>query len=139
MTEELEKNRNINRGFRKLNIWQLAIEVYRQEHAILSDIKSLSLKSRAQIEDSALSISSNIAEGYSRRTIKETIRFYEIALGSSAENFSQLNALVAAGQISETQFTGLDSLLYELENKLIKLNKNLIAQIKNGDEWRTDY
>lgn len=134
-----DKNRNLNRGFRKLEIWNLAIELYRTEVVALKANNQISWKVKAQIEDSTLSISSNIAEGYSRISIRETLRFYEFALSSAAENFSQLTALCSAGQIDEKYFSDFDSLIYELENKLLKMNKSLISQIKLGEEWRTDY
>ncbi|MFH2031817.1 MAG: four helix bundle protein, partial [Bacteroidota bacterium] len=55
----------------------------------IDSINSISYKTKAQIEDSALSVSSNIAEGYARRSIKENIQFNNIALASLAENYSQ--------------------------------------------------
>jgi len=70
---------------------------------------------KAQIEDSALSVSSNIAEGYSRRSIKETLRFYEIALASSAENYSQIFTLFNAEQIIEDNFYDYDANYMDLE------------------------
>jgi len=39
----------------------------------------------SQMRRSAISISSNIAEGFGRRTGKEKIRFYDIAIGSLFE------------------------------------------------------
>ena len=94
---------------------------------------------KAQIEDSALSISSNIAEGYSRRSIKETLRFYEIALASSAENYSQLFTLFNAEQILEDDFNDYDAKLYEFENGLVKMNKSLINRMNSVQEWNIDY
>jgi len=133
------KRRNINRGFRKLDIWILSIEYYQILNEILKDYSKIPYKIKAQVEDSALSISSNIAEGYSRRTLKENLRFYEIALSSAAENCSQLHALKEAKQISQTEFELLDKKLYEIENKLIKMNKTLVQKLKNGSSWNSDY
>ena len=88
MDEQLfNRNRNIHRGFRGLEIWKKAIEIYKLVYNLLKDDHRVPFKIKAQIEDSVLSISSNIAEGYSRRTIKENLRFYEIALSSAAENY----------------------------------------------------
>ena len=44
----------------------------------------------SQLTRSAVSIPSNIAEGYSRSSIKEQLRFVEIAIGSSYEMETQL-------------------------------------------------
>lgn len=105
----------------------------------LSTNKAIPLKIKAQIEDSALSISSNIAEGYARSSPKENLRFNEIALGSTAENCSQIHALKAAGQISLTEFETLDTKLYEIENEIIKMNKTILKMIGEGKKWNSDY
>ncbi|GAI05450.1 unnamed protein product [marine sediment metagenome] len=135
----LEKNKNINRGFRKLEIWQKAIEIYKLVYEILKQKQNIPFKVKAQIEDSALSISGNIAEGYSRRSIKENLRFYEIALSSAAENYSQMFALQTTSQISKEEFKNYDDKMYELENKMIKMNQKLISKLNNGSEWKSDY
>ncbi|MFA5805277.1 MAG: four helix bundle protein [Melioribacteraceae bacterium] len=138
-SEFLERNRNINRGFRKLEIWKKAVEIYRQVHNVIKKNRDIPFKVKAQIEDSALSISSNIAEGYSRRSIKETLRFYEIVLASSAENYSQLFTLFNAEQILEDDFNDYDAKLYEFENGLVKMNKSLINRMNSVQEWNIDY
>ena len=137
--KKLNRNRNVNRGFRKLVIWRKAIEIYQIVYEILKKNKEIPFKVRAQIEDSALSISSNIAEGYSRRTIKENLRFYEIALSSSAENYSQMFALNITGQILDDDFDKYDYHLDELENKLINMNKDLISKLSSNKNWKSDY
>lgn len=139
MLEVNSKRKNINRGFRKLDIWQLSIEYYKLTVEVFSKYESILFKVRAQIQDSALSISSNIAEGYARRTLKENLRFNEIALSSSAENCSQIHALKESGQISPSEFELLDTKLYEVENKIIRMNKTLIKKLNNGAKWNSDY
>jgi four helix bundle protein len=68
------RNRSIIRGFRKLDVRELGIQVYKQIHKLMNSKKNIPFKIIAQIEDAALSMSRNIAEGYVRRTIKENIR-----------------------------------------------------------------
>ena len=135
----LNRNRNINRGFRGLIIWQLAVKLYKYESRILETNKKLPFKVVAQIKDSVLSISSNIAEGYSRRSIKENLRFYEIALSSLSENYSQIFTLNNANEISDKDFDLIDSKLFELENKMIRMNQTLIEKINNNIEWKDNY
>jgi len=139
MLEEFSQRKNINRGFRKLEIWKLSAEYYKMIFEVLSTNKAIPLKIKAQIEDSALSISSNIAEGYSRRSIKENVRFNEIALSSSAENCSQIHALKESGQLTLSEFESLDSKLYEIENKIIRMNQSLIIKMNSGEKWESDY
>ena len=94
---------------------------------------------RAQIEDSIFSVHSNIAEGYSRRYLKETIQFNNIALASLAENYSQNFALLESEDIDKEWFDEYDSKHYSLENKLINYNKSQIKHLKEKTDWRTDY
>ena len=74
------------RGFRDLKIWQqgksLALEIYAVSHNFSRD-ELFALTS--QMRRAAISIPSNIAEGYNRRYKKEYQRFLFIALGSCAE------------------------------------------------------
>jgi four helix bundle protein len=107
-TKYLENNKNINRGYRKLEVWREAVELYSFVNKKINIIKELSFKTKAQIEDSALSVSSNIAEGYCRRHLKENIQFNTIALASLGENYSQMFTLFNANQIDEDWFKQYD-------------------------------
>jgi len=63
----INRNKNINRGYRKLEIWREAVELYVVVKHKLNELKSVSYKVKAQVEDSIFSVHSNIAEGYCRR------------------------------------------------------------------------
>ena len=135
----LERNKNINRGYRKLEVWKEAVEVYAFVKKKIKTLKELSFKSKAQIEDSALSVSSNIAEGYCRRHLKENIQFNTVALSSLGENYTQIFNLFNAEEIDEDWFDEYDRIHYSLENKLIKLNKTSIENLKANYDWKNDY
>ncbi len=135
----LETNKNINRGYRKLEVWKDAIELYSFVKKKLKTLNEVSFKTKAQIEDSALSISSNIAEGYCRRFLKENIQFNTIALALLGENYSQVFSLFNADEIDEEWFKDYDKLHYSLENKLIKQNKTSIENLKTNYDWKNDY
>jgi four helix bundle protein len=121
--EVLERNKNLNRGFRKLRVWREAIDLYAFEKKILGKMKGISFKIKDQILDSGFSISSNTAEGYCRRSIKEYIQFVNVALGSAGENYSQMYALLRSGEISQNTFDEFDKRHYGMENKLLNLAK----------------
>ena len=89
--------------------------------------------------DSAFSISSNIAEGYCRRSIKEYIQFVNVALGSCGENYSQMYALLKSQEISKDIFDDFDTRHYAVENKLVNLAKALSKKVKTGKDWNSDY
>ena len=135
----IEKNKNINRGFRKLEVWQEAVELFSYINEKLISIKNISFKIKGQIEDSALSISSNIAEGYCRRFLKENIQFNAYSLSSLGENYSQIFTLFNANIIDDAWFADYDRKHNSLENKLIKLNKTSIEYLKTNYDWKNDY
>lgn len=139
MEEILNRNRNINRGFRKLQVWREAIDLFVFVKEKVDSIKGISFKVRDQIESSVFSVHSNIAEGYARRYLKENIQFNNIALASLAENYSQIYALLKSGNINKEWFDLYDSKHYSLENKLINYNKSQIKLLKEKSDWHNDY
>ena len=139
MDEVLERNKNLNRGFRKLNVWREAVDLYVFEKRILDQIRGISFKIKDQILASAFSISSNLAEGYCRKSIKEYIQFVNVALGSTGENYSQMYALLRSGEISQGTFDEFDKRHYGVDNKLINLAKSLSKKMKTDDDWNSDY
>ena len=139
MDEELLNiNKNINRGYRKLEVWKEAIELYVFVTKKVRTLESVPFKVRAKVEDSIFSVHSDIAEGYSRRSLKEYIQFINISLSSLAENYSQIFALVSSGDIEKEWFDDYDKKHYSLENKLIQMNKTMISKLDLND-WKNDY
>ncbi|MGB5287519.1 MAG: four helix bundle protein [Ignavibacteriaceae bacterium] len=139
MDEELlNRNKNINRGFRKLEVWKEAVQLYVSLKNNIRTLGNVPFKVRAQVEDSIFSVHSNIAEGYSRRSLREYIQFVNIALSSLAENYSQIFALLSTHDIDKKWFDEYDKKHYSLENKLIKMNKTMITKIDKA-EWKSDY
>ena len=124
--EILNRNKNINRGFRDLLVWQEAVELYKMVKNKVRSLRSVPFKIKAQVEDSMFSVSSNIAEGYCRRSIKENIQFINIAIASLGENYSQIFTLTNAEDIDTEWFNNYDKIHYSLENKLLKLNQSYI-------------
>lgn len=135
----IQQNKNINRGYRKLEVWIEAVELYQVVKDKLKTLDSLSFKVRAQVEDSIFSVQSNIAEGYCRRSIKENIQYLAISMASLGENYSQIFTLMNSGDIEFDWFKEFDKKHYSLENKLIKLNQTYIAKMKLKEEWKNDY
>lgn len=111
-------------SFTDLTVWQrghqLVLEIYqitknfpREELYALVD----------QMRRCAISITSNIAEGFSRKSYKEKIQFYSMALGSTTELQNQLLVAKDVGYITKEQFNSLAYLtveVHKLINGLIK-------------------
>ena len=81
ITKKVEK-------FEDLNIWQLGVELAVSIYKKLKDCRDFGLKD--QMQRAAVSIPSNIAEGFDRNTNREFIRFLRIAKASCAELRTQL-------------------------------------------------
>ncbi len=131
--KEYTKLRNKNRGYMKLDVWQKAMDLYKLVwNTVYRDVK-VDFKLRSQIADSAQSVSSNIAEGYSRRSIREYLQFLYISIASLSETLTRAIGLRETVQISDAQFQQIDSLHYEVENKLLRLIESLESKRDNGD------
>ena len=74
--------------FEDLDVWKRAARLSVEVYNVLGSFKIYSF--RDQITRSALSISSNIAEGFERESKKECIQFLSYARGSCGEMRSQI-------------------------------------------------
>ena len=131
---EYTKRHNLNRGFMKLEVWQNGIQLFKLTNKIINEIPKLDLKLRAQILDAAQSISSNIAEGYCRRSLNEYLYFLNISLGSCGELLTRTVGLKVIDLISNDNFEEIDKLHYAVENKLLSLIKALELK-RNEGSW----
>ncbi len=129
--KEYTVRKNINRAYMKLDVWQLAMQLYKLVWQIISELK-IEFKLRAQIIDAVQSVSSNISEGYSRRSINEYIQHLYIAIGSLSETLTRIIGMKEINLISEDQFEKIDALHYEVENKLLSLIKSLEKKKDDG-------
>ena len=79
----------------------------------------------SQMRRSAVSIPSNIAEGFNRRHRKEFSQFISIAFGSGAELETQILLAKSLGFLKEDGFQKCEQLLVEVMKMLNKLITNL--------------
>ncbi len=87
-------------------------------------------KFRGQIHNAAVSVMSNIAEGFSRRSTKEFIQFLFIAKGSIAEVQSQLYVALDQSYINEEKFNEL----YSKSDEVARLLSGFIRYLLNKDK-----
>ena len=79
------------RDFRKLEVWKQGIDLVDKIYSITEKFPKTELYGITnQVQRAAVSIPSNIAEGCSRNSSKEFIRYLEISMGSSFELETQL-------------------------------------------------
>ncbi|MEK9151629.1 MAG: four helix bundle protein [Patescibacteria group bacterium] len=101
---ESEQKRKIN-SFTDLVVWQeghlLVLDIYKfSELFPQKEIFGLT----NQIRRAAVSITSNISEGFSRQSIKEKVQFYYIAKGSLTEVQNQLLIARDVGFLKKDDF-----------------------------------
>jgi len=89
-----------------------------------------------QLQRAAVSICSNIAEGFERRGNREFARFLWIAKGSSAEVSSQLYHLKDLNYITEECFAKLYDLTKQIGGMLYNLIRSLNESAQGPDYVR---
>ena len=93
------------RKFEELVAWQKARELTRNVYLLTATERfSTDFGLRDQIQRAAVSIMSNIAEGFERASRPEFHQFLVIAKGSCAEVRSQLYVALDVGYITNDQF-----------------------------------
>ena len=93
------------KSFEDIHAWQNSRVLVKEIYAATSSgdfVKDYGLKD--QIRRAAVSICSNIAEGFERRGNKEFINFLWFAKGSAAEVCSQLHHAKDLGYITDERF-----------------------------------
>ncbi len=116
-------------SFEKLEVWNLSRKLTKNIYTISAEFPSeekFGLVS--QIRRAVISVTSNIAEGSSRKSGMEQARFSEIAFGSLMEVLNQLIAANDLGFISEEVINRQRPLIKEIGNKLNKLRE---SQLRN--------
>ncbi|MFZ7143814.1 MAG: four helix bundle protein, partial [Bacteroidota bacterium] len=110
-------------GYKELDVWKesmkLVVEIYRLTKNFPANEK---FGLTSQMQRSAVSIPSNIAEGWSRNYDKVFIQFLNTAQGSAAELETQL--ILTA----ELKFTNDDS-VSEILNLVIRIKKMIRSLI----------
>jgi four helix bundle protein len=116
------------KNYKELKVWQKAyqfcIEVYKLTKTFpREEIYGLT----SQIRRAAVSIPSNIAEGYGRKTIREYIQALYIAYGSNCGLENQILLPADLGYIKAEKLESLHEDIGDIERML----KGIIKSLKN--------
>lgn len=108
-------------------IWHKAVAISGKliTFTVRDDFVSRNFGLRDQLQRSAFSIASNIAEGIDRKTDKEFARFLIIARGSLTEARTQLIVLANEGHIDKKVDDDFQTDLIELHKMINALLKKL--------------
>ncbi len=121
------------KSFADLNAWKeghkLVVSIYKMtKNFPQSEQFGLS----NQLRRASVSITSNLAEGFSRNSYKEKLQFYHMSLGSLTEVQNQLLISKDVNFISEKEFGEISEstiIVSKLVNGLIKKTKSIIRDI----------
>ncbi len=118
--------REYMRSFRDLKVWQKASDL---AIAIYDATRTFPLEERfglaGQMRRAAVSVSSNIAEGFKRVHRKEKYQFYTIALGSLAELESQMEISCRLGFMDKPSRDSVFAMIAEITKMLHGLARPL--------------
>jgi len=91
-----------NKSYEDLVVWQKSIDLAENVYSITKKFPNGELYGlTSQLQRSAISIASNIAEGCVRNSAKDFLRFISIAIGSAAELKTQFIIANRIGYVDE--------------------------------------
>lgn len=125
-TEAAAPAADIRGSFRNLIVWQRAIELGLAVYRLTSTFPSSEqFGLTVQLRRAAVSVASNIAEGYGRATRGEYLQFLGHARGSNAEIQTQLIFARELGLGSDAALTRADELAIEVGRMLTVVIRSL--------------
>lgn len=117
--------------YRKLEIWQLSINMVKEVYSIINELPSSEKYGLSdQMRRSAISIPSNIAEGHGRNSPKEFVRFLLIAKGSINELETQLILCCELGLLEGCRCNSILDMLQSIGKMIYRL----INYIENSNK-----
>jgi len=117
-------------SYKDLQIWKNGINLVGEIYNLTRGMpKEEMFGLVSQMRRAAVSVPSNIAEGFARQSFREYIQFLSIAVSSCAELDTQLVIALQQKYISDIQYQTISTNL-EIE---VKMTKSLINKIRSKD------
>lgn len=124
--------------FEDLRIWKSALKIIRDVYDITSMPKfSRDFSLRDQLRRSAISMSSNIVEGFEKNNNNEFIRYLKISKGSIGETRNHIYIAFTVDYIDKNQFEKLNVQLQDLANQVGSFIHYLESARKSGKFIKT--
>lgn len=123
----------MGQSFRDLQVWHRAIELTVAVYALTENFPRKEMFALSnQLQRAAVSVASNIAEGYGRGTKRDYLHFLTVARGSNCEVQTQL-------EIAKKLSFGKMADLTVAENLSVEVSKMLHGLLKSlrGEEARS--
>ena len=125
-------------GYRKLIAYQKAKEVVKRTYKLLKKFPSEERYAMCdQLRRASVSITSNIAEGVNRFSVKDKSHFIEIAYGSLMEVSSQFEIAEELNYITSEERLSMDQMIEEVARLLSGLLKTYNSQQSTDSKLST--
>ena len=129
--ETIEKKTTAIRSYRDLNVWKVSMELVCEVYEVtrnFPDTERYALTS--QMRRCAISIPSNIAEGWSRNSARSFISYLNIASGSVSELLTQLEIANRIHYISQEKMAPCEVKGIQISKMLYMLIKKIESRLK---------
>ena len=117
------------KSHKDLIVWQKSIALVKEIYFLTNQFPRTEIYVlTSQMRRAALSIPSNIAEGYSRKNLKEYLQFIRVAYGSGAELETQI--MIAKDVYKNIDHHTTEALLEEI----LKMLNVIISKLENNQQ-----
>ncbi len=114
-------------SYRDLIAWQKAMDLVEKVYHLVHDFPANEIYTlSSQLKRSAISVPSNIAEGGSKKSIKDFIKFLNISYGSLAELETQILIAERVKFISKEK----SEMILQYSEEVAKIISGLISSLK---------
>ena len=129
--ETIEKNRTPIRSYKDLNVWKASMELVCEVYEVTRNFPETERYAlTSQMRRCAISVPSNIGEGWSRNSARSFISYLNIASGSMSELLTQLEIARRISYISEEKTIHLNLKGIEISKMLYMLIKKIESRLK---------
>ena len=113
-------------NFRKLTIWKEGIALVKETYSATRNFPKSEIRSLSnQLQRSAISIPSNIAEGTSKSSNKHFLIYLQTALGSAFEWETQIIIAYEVDYISDKTYKNLETKIQNIQGMITRFMEKL--------------
>ena len=122
-------------SYRQTILWQKAMEAARETYRLTPRLPGTeNYGMRSQITRAAVSMPANIAEGWTRETVKDKAHFLAIAQGSLAETETLLKLCDDLGWFPQSETQKLRGLLDEVSRILTTMRRKMRSEAAKSEK-----
>ena len=122
------------KNHKEMEVWKKGIDIVDRVYDLTAGFpKEQRYTLSSQLQRAALSIPSNIAEGFARQYTREYRQFCYIALGSCAEVETQLIVARRRNYLNDQEFTQLERLI-DVESRMLNRLIQALGRDARGRE-----